>query len=78
MFNNFEGLTNLKDIMLSNNKLTAVHPKTFSHLTRLSYLLLDGNICVNKQFSHIKTLTTIKKVEEELKTCGAEYAQSHE
>jgi hypothetical protein len=64
-------LTKLKTIYLENNKLTAVHPRTFSNLDSLNTLDLRGNICVNKWFQPVTSLT---EIESELTKCGFGYA----
>jgi hypothetical protein len=59
------------EILLYNNKLTALHPKTFSHLRNLIRLSLSDNVCVN---THFYPVTSISEIEKALKRCGAEYA----
>jgi peptidoglycan hydrolase CwlO-like protein len=60
----------LRVIWLENNKLAAMHPRTFSHLASLERLGLHGNICVDDDFSS----SSKTSIEEALATCGAEYA----
>lgn len=72
LFNKFlsKGLADLRILYLHNNKLSALEPKMFSHLT-LHDLYLDGNICVDKGFDRRSmSVTTIENV---LAECGDEY-----
>jgi hypothetical protein len=68
-----KGLTELKRIWLSANKLSAMHPRMFSHLTKLNDLDLDRNSCAYKRFDPV---TSLAVVEQELATCGAGYPVS--
>jgi Leucine-rich repeat (LRR) protein len=43
----FAGLSNLRYILLNNNKLSAMHPKSFSNLANLYGLQLAGNVCID-------------------------------
>jgi hypothetical protein len=54
---------------LDDNKLTAIHPKTFSHLTKLRFLLLAGNDCIDRNFM----FSRLDVIEEGLAVCGANY-----
>jgi hypothetical protein len=65
-----KGLTELKRIWLNNNKLSAMHPRMFSHLTKLNELYLSGNTCIDKRFNPV---TSLAAVEQELATCGSNY-----
>jgi Leucine-rich repeat (LRR) protein len=63
-------LTELREIHLDGNKLSAMHPRMFAHLNNLNRLLLNRNICINKRFNPVISLAD---VEQELATCGANY-----
>jgi hypothetical protein len=56
---------------LKGNKLSAMHPRMFAHLTKLKVLLLSGNSCINKNFDPV---TSLAAIEQQLGACGAEYA----
>jgi hypothetical protein len=68
-----KGLTELKIIWLEHNKLSAMHPRMFAHLTKLNELYLSGNACINKKFYPV---TSLAAIENELATCGANYLVS--
>jgi hypothetical protein len=68
---NPKGLTNLKGIWLFSNKLSALHPRIFSHLNNLNHLDLRHNVCINRIFGNKPSKALI---EEELATCGTGYA----
>ncbi len=68
--NSLTGLTNLKNIILDDNKLSALHPRTFSHLAKLDLLSLRRNTCIDNSFSNNPSKTMI---EEELAECGTGY-----
>jgi hypothetical protein len=42
--------TNLKELDLFGNKITAIHPESFDNLKRLSRLSLRANKCVDREF----------------------------
>ncbi len=50
--------------------MSAMHPRMFSHLTKLNSLDLRGNTCINKRFYPV---TSLAVVEQELMACGAGY-----
>lgn len=64
--------TNLKlnFIDLDSNKLTMIHHKTFSHLSNLITLYLQGNNCIYKRFQNNPDKITI---ESELLVCSSNY-----
>jgi hypothetical protein len=63
-------LADLGSINFSDNKLNAIHPKTFSHLSANSlFLLLAGNPCINKNF----IAAPVDVIEQALAVCGANY-----
>ncbi len=64
-------MTSLKTIWLFNNKLSAVHPKMFSHLSNLKHLDFHWNTCIDELFESYPSKATI---ENELVGCGAGYA----
>ncbi len=68
-----KGLTELRTIWLENNKLSAMHPRMFAHLTKLNDLDMQDNPCIDKRF---KPVTSLAAVEKELMTCGANYLVS--
>ncbi len=47
-----------------------MHPRMFSHLTKLNDLALNSNTCINKRFYPV---TSLAAIENELATCGANY-----
>ncbi len=61
----------MNQISLFSNKLTALHPKMFSHLDNLDRLDLSKNPCIDRDFWPVPSMAT---VEEQLATCGAKYA----
>ncbi len=61
----------MKRIWLYGNKISAMHPRMFSHLTKLNDLYLNSNTCIDKWFDPVTSLAAIEK---ELATCGAGYA----
>jgi Leucine-rich repeat (LRR) protein len=69
----FKGLTRVTSIWVEFNSLRAIHPQTFSRLSNLQHLDFQGNSCITKYFNPIASLTG---VENELMTCGVEYAMS--
>jgi hypothetical protein len=73
--NLFKDLPSLTHIYLNGNKLSAIHPKTFSQVNRLTDLGLEGNICINKRFNPVTSKT---EIEQELTSCGAEYSVHYE
>jgi hypothetical protein len=66
----FKGLTNLKIIWLWSNKLSALHPKMFSHLDYLNTLSLSDNTCIDKDFWNNPSKT---EIQEDLAICGTGY-----
>ncbi len=67
--NNFR----LKQIYLNGNDLHTLHPKMFSHL-KLTRLNLNGNLCVNKEWSSPSPAI----IEEGLEECGENYNECPE
>jgi hypothetical protein len=67
-------MPSLRSILLYSNKLSALHPKMFSHLTDLHYLYLSGNPCITKSFGENPSKT---EIERELAACGVGY-KKHE
>ncbi len=55
-------------IWLYDNKLSGIHPNTFSHLN-LHRLNLIQNICIDEDFDH----DTPDTIEEALAECGVGY-----
>ncbi len=60
-------LPHLRNIQLSNNQLSALHPKMFSSLDRLEVLNLAGNPCIDRIFVPVQS---IHEIEIELRECG--------
>ncbi len=50
--------------------MSALHPHTFSHLTALTELRLENNVCIDKGFNPLTSLAT---VEQELAACAVGY-----
>jgi hypothetical protein len=58
---------------LNDNKLNAMHPWMFAHLTNLNILALRSNPCINRSFNPVTSLVVI---EQELSACAANYPAS--
>jgi hypothetical protein len=69
----FKDNLKLTYIGLHQNKLTSLHPQMFAHLSVLTNLDLEGNTCIDKNFSPVTSLTAVEK---ELMICGAKYLVS--
>jgi type I site-specific restriction-modification system R (restriction) subunit len=67
-------MSSLRSILLFRNKLSALHPKMFSHLTNLKYLHILSNPCISKNFDENPSKI---EIERELAACGAGY-KKHE
>jgi hypothetical protein len=61
------------EIHLQYNKLSAIHPRTFSSLTSLRQLNLGGNTCIDKYYYPINSTEIL---EDDLRACGANYPAS--
>ncbi len=56
---------------LDSNQITAMHKKTFSHLTNMIILELGWNICTSSAF--LSREIDFKDVEKEMAECGRRY-----
>ncbi len=61
----------MKKIVLYFNKLSAIHPRMFSHVVGLRELDLRSNVCVDKIFW--TDITSRTEIEHELIACGVAY-----
>ncbi len=59
----------MKYVYLDGNKFSALHPRMFSHLTKLNFLWLENNTCIDKNFYN----KPLKEIELELANCGVGY-----
>ncbi len=66
----FMNLTNLRTLDLSENNIVAIQRKTFDSLRNLSFLGLQGNICVNEWFeAPYNEVLDMEVINEKLKVC---------
>nr|CAH7745506.1 unnamed protein product [Callosobruchus chinensis] len=60
---NFEGLEYLEDMILSNNKIRKLNPKSFSHLDRLTSLDLSSNDLQTLPAYTFETLDNLERLD---------------
>jgi hypothetical protein len=66
-----KGLTELWKLYLDGNRISAMHKKTFSHLTKLKFLHVGRNVCI---ITDLHSNINFKRLERDLRGCGERYA----